>query len=228
MKFQRFNSDKTRILLERGIKIETKKCQTCKRELPLAMFSKNKRAKDGLQKVCKDCQKQYYKDNKEKMRDYKRNYAKINSEKVLADGREYFYKNIKIFKQYRRENAERINEYSKMWRKNNVEKTRVYSKERNEKMMSLPHTLTEEEWQYALKEFNYKCAYCGDDSNLEKDHFVPISKDGGYTIDNIIPSCINCNRSKYNYDFFDWYINQDFYDKEREIHILNYLGYIVN
>ena len=192
------------------------------------MFSKNKNSKDGLQKVCKDCQKQYYEKNKEKRQEYTKSYVKNNKEKILAQKSEYYFKNKPRIQKYYKKNIKHISKRNSEWRKNNVKKTRDYSRERNEKMMSLPHTLTEEEWQDTLKEFNYECAYCGEKSDLEKDHFVPVSKDGGYTIDNIVPSCMNCNRSKYNYDFFDWYFNQDFYNEEREIHILKYLGYVLN
>mgnify|MGYP000903203887 CR=1 FL=1 len=153
---------------------------------------------------------------------------KNNREKVLANEREYFYKNKEGFKQYRRENAERINEYSKMWRKNNIKKTRMYSRQRNLKMKNLPNTLTEEEWGNTLREFEYSCVYCGEQSELEKDHFIPVSKDGGNTVDNILPACKKCNQSKWNYDFFEWYPTYKFYDKDREIHILNYLGYELN
>ena len=39
--------------------METKKCPRCGRELPVTEFGKNKRAKDGLQNVCKECSRQY-------------------------------------------------------------------------------------------------------------------------------------------------------------------------
>ena len=76
-----------------------------------------------------------------------------------------------------------------------------------------------------IKEFEYKCAYCGEETDLEKEHFIPVSKDGDYTIENIIPACRKCNCSKYNSDFFEWYPTYEFYDTDREIHILKYLGY---
>lgn len=189
------------------------------------MFSKNKRAKDGLQKVCKDCQKQYYEDNKEKRLDYRKKYDENNREKVLACKRSYFHNNKDRFRKYYKINKVAMLKYGSKWRKENVDKTRFYSNKRNQKMMDLPHTLTDEEWNNTLKEFEYKCAYCGNQSYLEKDHFIPVSKDGEYTINNILPACKRCNQSKYTYDFFEWYINQDFYDKNREMHILNYLGY---
>lgn len=37
--------------------METKICSKCKRDLPLTEFYKKKCAKDGLQYVCKECQK---------------------------------------------------------------------------------------------------------------------------------------------------------------------------
>jgi hypothetical protein len=38
---------------------QSKVCGGCKRELSIAMFNKNVRARDGLQRRCKDCNKQY-------------------------------------------------------------------------------------------------------------------------------------------------------------------------
>ena len=38
---------------------KTKRCSKCGKELPLSEFNKSKRAKDGLQWMCKECMKQY-------------------------------------------------------------------------------------------------------------------------------------------------------------------------
>lgn len=45
--------------------MDTKICSKCGRELPLTEFYKNKAKKDGLQHMCKECYKQYHKQNRE-------------------------------------------------------------------------------------------------------------------------------------------------------------------
>lgn len=189
------------------------------------MFSKNKRSKDGHQRYCKDCQKQWYEDNKEYKLEYCAKYRKENHEYRRKASKIYYEKNRETYKKYYIENKEKIDEYCKNWRKENPEKANAYTRERNEKLKSLPHTLTKDEWDNALKEFDYKCAYCGEEKLLEKEHFIPVSKDGGYTIDNILPVCRSCNSCKIDNDFFEWYPRQEFYSEEREAHILIYLGY---
>jgi 5-methylcytosine-specific restriction endonuclease McrA len=76
-----------------------------------------------------------------------------------------------------------------------------------------------------LETFDNKCAYCGKEKPLAQDHFVPLSKGGEYTNNNIICSCKSCNSSKSDKDFFEWYPEQLFYSKEREAKILKYLNY---
>lgn len=44
-----------------------KRCCTCKVELDVNLFSKNKNEKDGLDRKCRICQKKYYLDNRKKI-----------------------------------------------------------------------------------------------------------------------------------------------------------------
>lgn len=81
------------------------------------------------------------------------------------------------------------------------------------------------QWVKTKKVFNNKCAYCGVEHTLSQDHFIPLCEGGGYTRNNIIPVCHMCNSSKRNLDFFEWYPQQEFYSKDREEKILNYLNY---
>lgn len=75
------------------------------------------------------------------------------------------------------------------------------------------------------------CPYCGremkDLSEIHIDHFVPFSKSPNEVnpLNNLIPVCKYCNRSKWNESFTEWYPKQVFYSKEREERILKYLGY---
>ena len=42
-----------------GPEILTKRCNRCHRELPLAEFSRNHTQRDGYQRQCKDCQREW-------------------------------------------------------------------------------------------------------------------------------------------------------------------------
>lgn len=57
---------------------------------------------------------------------------------------------------------------------------------------------TDKEWQLKLKEYKNRCVYCGWQGDLEKDHFIPISRGGSDKIENIVPSCRKCNVKKSN------------------------------
>lgn len=84
---------------------------------------------------------------------------------------------------------------------------------------------TENDWLIVLKEFDGKCAYCGNDGKQSIDHVVPVTKGGNHTKNNIVPACRSCNSSKNNRELDEWYIKKDFYSKERENKIFKWVGY---
>ena len=128
-------------------------------------------------------------------------------------------------KEYARKNKERLAVYYLEWARNNVYKCKQKRHKREAVARKLPCTLTNTQWELTLKHFNYKCAYCGGTDTIQQEHFIPLSKGGGYTKNNIIPACKRCNASKQNFDFFVWYPKQDCFNVEKEKSILEYLGY---
>ena len=56
--------------------------------------------------------------------------------------------------------------------------------------------VTAKEWADKLKEYNYCCANCGIEENIQMDHIHPLAKGGEHCIDNIQPLCGSCNSSK--------------------------------
>ena len=80
-----------------------KKCSTCKTEKPLSDFSKNKRAKDGLQYYCRDCHtiyvRQYQRDNKEHVLNRIKKWVKNNPEKRKKNVKNYYEKNKEQIKE---------------------------------------------------------------------------------------------------------------------------------
>jgi len=61
-------------------------------------------------------------------------------------------------------------------------------------------TLTQTEWEMVLQHYDNRCAYCGRSSDevgsLAKEHVYPLSRGGGLTVLNIVPSCRSCNSTK--------------------------------
>lgn len=52
------------------------------------------------------------------------------------------------------------------------------------------------EWEALVVRYDGCCAYCGVRGKLTVDHRVPLSRGGSNSIDNILPACASCNRSK--------------------------------
>jgi hypothetical protein len=110
-----------------------KKCTKCRKEKNCGSFSKNKNNKDGLSYRCKVCDKQYRKDNKDRISKYNRLYREKNKEKASEYNSQYQKINKeKLSEQkrvYREKNKEEVLEYSKIYRKNNKENLAEYIKQ---------------------------------------------------------------------------------------------------
>ena len=64
-------------------------------------------------------------------------------------------------------------------------------------MIDLPNTITAEELAETLAYFHGRCAYCLRVlTEVCWDHMISITRDGGSTQDNLVPSCRPCNSSK--------------------------------
>jgi hypothetical protein len=79
-----------------------KTCCCCKIEKELSEFGKDPHMKDGIKSRCKECRKQYYQDNKEKIllqgkENYQKNRRRLayyyeNRDKILEKKRDYYKK----------------------------------------------------------------------------------------------------------------------------------------
>ena len=83
-----------------------KTCSKCKEYKPLDQFSANNKKKDGKQSNCKECVKEHYKANKDKIKECVKEYKKANKDKI----KEYH-------KEYKKANKDKIKEYQKHRRK---------------------------------------------------------------------------------------------------------------
>jgi len=182
-------------------------------------------------------QKQYYEDNKEKVLMKSKLWYENNKDSVAIQSKQYYESNkeriAKQSKQYYKENREERLEYSKQYSKENRVRYRQHWQKYMMKKNELTCTLTIKQWGKIKKYFNNSCAYCGMTEEehymiygeqLHQDHFIPLSKGGGYKVSNIIPACRSCNSSKHNNFFNDWYFDYKHYNKERHDNITKYIS----
>ena len=120
-------------------------------------------------------------------------------------------------KQYYLDHPEYYKQYNKQWYQDNKKHAKEYDKQYNQTPEGkaskqrrhskrraieneIVNTLTAQEWIDILKEYKFRCAYCGKEFTLfdreTKDHVIPISKGGDNTKENIVPACRSCNSKK--------------------------------
>lgn len=187
-------------------------------------------------------QKEHTIKNKERKKEYDKEYYEENKESIAKQGKEYYYNNYeeiqryskdrnadpevkKQRREYRKTRKERDAFLHKEWRLKNIQRISTNKQRRYSRQKSLESTLIHEEWLSAIEAFDGECAYCGNEVELTRDHFIPVTKDGGFTVENIVPACRSCNSSKNNRSFFEWYLNYEFYSEDRQKKILEYLGF---
>lgn len=173
----------------------------------------------------KEYNAEHYRQNAEYHKNKAAKWRANNREKHRDYSRQHYKENPEYYAGYRDIHKEKYAEYAKKYNKEFPEVSRRAYNKRQAKKEQLPNTLTEKQWSDVCEVFDHKCCYCGESTDLEQEHFVALSKGGGYTHSNIIPACRKCNSSKNNRSFFEWYPNYEHYSKEREQRILDYLGY---
>ena len=111
------------------IKLECSKCH----EIKIAnCFSKNKSKKDGVQSQCKQCrseiERQYHKNNKEKISEKRHQYYENNREEILERTRQWNENNKEkryyYIRQWYENNKEKICEKNRQYRENHKEEER--------------------------------------------------------------------------------------------------------
>lgn len=224
----------------------TKTCTKCGKELEATTenFARCKKGRLGFRATCKTCDSEYrkahYRKNRQQIREkqnqYFKDYYDKNKDRILEQKKVYYRENkderAEYSRQYAKRNSEKIKAYKRQYKRDNKELFRIHKQKRKAKKDKLPATLTAQQWEATKKAFDYRCAYCGMfeerhlqefGESLHQDHFVPLSKGGGYTPENIVPACRRCNSSKRDGLFEEWYPNYEFYDRKREIRILTFL-----
>ena len=176
---------------------------------PIENFHIDHHKKDGYRSRCKTCElnraKQYREANRQMLAEKQRDYYSQNGETQRnASNR------------WKRENKAHVSQYAARWAADHRAERSVYNHdygqanhdrvlERSRKRRAISYGksafFTEEEFQAKFESLGCKCFYCKKPlafSEATRDHYVPLTKGGNDSIDNIVPACANCNSHKRN------------------------------
>lgn len=174
--------------------------------------------------------------NKERQAEYSRAHYIANKERVAErnaankDHRAKYKRDwhaahkehaAEYHRKYAQTHNESITEQVRKYRQTTIGKVlqKAATNRRRARKRALLGTMTGADWQIALDYFGGHCAVCGRPPGiwhtLSADHWIPLSKGGPTTPDNIVPLCHSikdgengCNNSKYNRDPDEWVISK--------------------
>jgi len=132
--------------------------------------------------------KKDYKKYRKQTIEYNREWAKNNPDKVRKYKKDYLSNNPEKRKAS-------VRKYDKTHRKEH----NIYWHKRRAIVNNLKEHFTLLEWETLKEKWQYTCLACGKQEpeiKLTPDHMIPIIKGGENGIDNIQPLCFQCNRRK--------------------------------
>jgi len=168
-------------------------------------FNKNKSKADGLSTECRKCTKVYLEnyrqqqDYKEKQKEYMKEYREDNKEDLAAKHKIYIGNNkeadIKRKSDWYQKNSDKVKKRIYSYKDEHKDQYRLYA---NKRIASKKTVMVENfTFDNIIEKYGDKCVYC---SGIFEhiDHYVPLSKGGEHTLENVRPSCARCNLTKNN------------------------------
>ena len=145
--------------------------------------------------------KKWKQDNPDKVAEQKKRWAERHPE-LKAEIR------ARSSKAYKKTEAGK--EVTRAYKKTEVAKAqkRRDKQVRRARERSVLADMTVKEWMATTKHFGDKCVYCGEPYE-HQDHFIPLSKGGGYTKDNMVPACAVCNVDKSDTLPLEWLVMRE-------------------
>ncbi|KKL76774.1 hypothetical protein LCGC14_2041530 [marine sediment metagenome] len=183
------------------------RCTECGEFKPLACYPNAKGCVYGRAGKCRACQRERYRDYSQtpaaKATRHRCNHSERGKERFSryrqsARGKATRKRLAKAYAQTEAGRATAQRAAVKYCQSEHGRRIRVQTQARRDaRQAALPATLTDDEWQAILMDYDYRCAYCrtpfNDNMVITQDHVLPLSRGGPYTEANIVPACGACN-----------------------------------
>jgi 5-methylcytosine-specific restriction endonuclease McrA len=144
----------------------------------------------------------WYLANRDEVNERARKWAQANPEKVREIQRAWRERNPEqhraAVKRARLANRDGFNETrNRRMRtpKGRAERIEASQRRRARMLGNGYEVISAAAWDAKLAEYEGRCAYCGD-AATQRDHVIPLVRGGSHTLDNLVPACGPCNRSK--------------------------------
>lgn len=177
-------------------------------------------------------------DNADHAKELKRIYYLEHRDVIIARSKAVYARDPEARKayihQWQKEHPEKRRQYGIKQRRSKGMKPRPTARFHNERrrvrkalykarVLGLPATLTYDQWEACLNYFDHRCAFCGRVKSIfhviSLEHWIPLSKGGGTTADNVFPTCVGsdgCNNKKTGRDPID-FLSLEFPDTAQDI-----------
>lgn len=120
-----------------GDKIVLKECGKCHEIKPVEEFNKDNANSSGYRNTCRECTKQYYKENKDHIKIQKEEYRENNKELIKQISKKYYKNNKEDIcekqREYKNNNKELIKKRNKIYREKNKERIKQEREENKER-----------------------------------------------------------------------------------------------
>lgn len=193
--------------------LSLKKCGKCHVIKDIEQFGKCKGRPDGRHPTCKECRREYARQNRDKIAEYKRSYYLNNKDKILESQKMRYSLGLGTHREYRIKNRDRISKYNRLyrssniekcrelnfkWKQNNLDRVRIIEARRRVRISgNAIESLPSDFWQTMLEFYGERCMVPGcTNIELTLDHIIPVSKGGAHAIDNFQILCKSHNSSK--------------------------------
>jgi 5-methylcytosine-specific restriction endonuclease McrA len=174
-----------------------------------AVRASNRLSEEQKKRAARIRDRAYYAAHAERKREYAKAYRTANAAALRAarqarheaDPTRRQRRDAKYYRSVVAVNRESVNAKARAARQRDIDRRRLYGAFRAARRRALKAqapgagSITQAGWHETLQVFAGRCAYCLDAAQ-EADHLHPLALGGADAIENLVPACRRCNRSK--------------------------------